>query len=607
MTFLKRFKLPVLAGFFLITILFSCTEELTTIGATVIGGEPFTTDKATYNVFAYNKKIQAVRTNRLPLYQLGNFNDPIYGKTEARITSQLRLGSSNPTFGVYKQSVEDNPTAGSVSQIPENEEIDSVILYIPYMTKTALLRDVDRDGVDDLNDVDPADPNSDSDDDGVADNQETALGTDPLDPASNDSTADDFIRDNFAKTIDIDSIYGDTLAPFKFKVERSTYFLRDLDPNTGFQEAQQYFSSQQFSPSFVSDMLFEGEVTISDKEILLQQEDDPETTEIDEAKQWAKLNPGIRVKLDSDFFQTNILDKEGSSELFSQANFSDFLRGLHLSIDPTNNVMLLLDLSAANIEIFYNYEYYNTAESEKEMRNSSFILSFLTGSSQTGTISGNAVNTLNNDAYPTTILNQMSTVANKQEASRIYLKGGSGSYAEIDLFDEDKVISEDIVEQIRAENWIINEANLVFYVDEQATVGAIAPPRIYLYNAENGNIIFNPDTDFSESEAPLGQFLNFGGILDEASTEGANYKMRITSHINNMIVRDSTNATLGLVITPNINFAGVRNAMLSNSQEVDLPVGNTMTPLSTVLFGSNVEPQDIGKKLKLEIFYTKTN
>ena len=195
----------------------------------------------------------------------------------------------------------------------------------------------------------------------------------------------------------------------------------------------------------------------------------------------------------------------------------------------------------------------------------------------------------------------------ENDASRIYLKGGSGSYAEINLFEGNN--GREIINQIKANNWIINEANLVFYVDEQATGGAIAPPRIYLYNAENGSIIFNPDTDFSESQAPLGQYLNFGGILDEGSSEDPNYKMRITSHINNMVVRDSTNATLGLVLTPNIAFAGVRNAMLNDTQETDnkLPVGNTLTPLGTVLYGSSVEPQHIAKKLKLEIFYTETN
>ena len=65
--------------------------------------------------------------------------------------------------------------------------------------------------------------------------------------------------------------------PFNLKVERSTFFLRDLDPDANFQEAQEYFSTQQFAPTFVSDVLFDGEVTIDDEQTLIPKEDDPDT------------------------------------------------------------------------------------------------------------------------------------------------------------------------------------------------------------------------------------------------------------------------------------------------------------------------------------------
>jgi len=102
--------------------------------------------------------------------------------------------------------------------------------------------------------------------------------------------------------------------------------------------------------------------------------------------------------------------------------------------------------------------------------------------------------------------------------------------------------------------------------------------------------------------------LNFSGILEEEADK-SKYKVRITDHINNMVVNDSTNATLGLVLTSDIGFVGVTNAMLNDPEkpEDDLPVINTMTPLSTILFGSNVEPENIANKLKLEIFYTEAN
>jgi hypothetical protein len=613
MTFLKRLKFPVITGFFLITVLFSCTEELTTLGATVIGGEPFNTDKATYDVFAFNKKIQAVRTNKLPLYQLGTFNDPIYGKTEARITSQLQLGGSNPVFGLFSQSTEDNPSPDSETQIPENETIDSVYLYIPFMTKAQLVRDSDGDGLDDEFDEFPDDPNGDSDGDGLSDNQEQANGTDPLNPDTdgdgiNDDTDIDFVQNAYAQSVDIDSIYGNRDQPFNFKVERSTFFLRDLDPNTNFEEAQEYFSSQQFSPAFVSDILFDGEVTIGNKQILLKKLDDPDTSDTDESEEYDKLSPGIRVKLDSTFFKTNLIDKEGSSELLSQANFSEFLRGIHMSVSSiSEDMMLLLDLRNANITVHYRYDRFNTADDTVEKRNSTYTLSLLRGS-QTGLIAGNAINTFNNDPYPMTIADQMDTGI-ENDASRIYLKGGSGSYAEINLFDRSN--GEEIINQIKANNWIINEANLVFYVDRtalNAVGGIIEPPRLYLYNAETGRLIFDPLKDFSETQTLTGRYLNFSGILEEEADK-SKYKVRITDHINNMVVNDSTNATLGLVLTPDIGFVGVTNAMLNDPEkpEDDLPVINTMTPLSTILFGSNVEPENIANKLKLEIFYTEAN
>ena len=87
----------------------SCDEDLTTIGDGLIGDDPFKTSKAVYDVFVFNKKITAVETNKLPIYQIGIYDDPLFGNTEASITSQLRLqgGFGNPIFGLSSQQRED--------------------------------------------------------------------------------------------------------------------------------------------------------------------------------------------------------------------------------------------------------------------------------------------------------------------------------------------------------------------------------------------------------------------------------------------------------------------------------------------------------------------
>ena len=617
MNFLSSYKFSAVAGILTILLYASCEKDLTTIGADVIGGEPFTTGQQSYDVFAFNRKINAVNTNRLPLYQLGTFNDPVYGKTEARIISQLQLVTTNPIFGNYSQSVEDNAdNDGSVITIPENETLVSVFLQIPYLISDVSQRDRDNDGVDDefeKTEEDLDNPNSDWDLDGVTDVREKAIGTDPFNPDTdndgiNDDEDTDTIKNTFPRKYDLDSIYGDRTIPFKVKVQRSTYFLRDLDPNANFEEAQEYFSDQQFTPTYVSEELNEGEgeVVISDLETIIFQDDDATTEEIDESTLVKdRFPPGIRIPLKKDFFQQNILDNEGGSELLSEANFRDFFRGVHLSLESSQDMMVLLDMKQATITLTYEY---NSVDSDgvapTTPAQKNFQLSFLR--LQNGNTIGNAVNTFLNDEFPTEIAEKMDTGEN---ASQIYLKGGAGSYAEIKLFNNDEAQAQGIIEQIKANNWIINEANLIFYVDRaNLPEGTIEPPRLYLYNAETNGFLFDATTD-PVGITPQTSFLQYDGLLQKQSDKGIKYTVRITKYLNDIILRDAENATLGITITPNINLVGAAKAMLADPNDIEknIPVASTLSPLGTVLFGSGVSPLDQEKKLKLEIYYTKAN
>jgi len=605
MSFLNRFKFTAFAAILLVIILVSCEQDLTTIGAEVIGGEPFKTDKVVYNVTAFNKKIGAVQTNQLPVYQLGVYNDPIYGKTEAQITTQVQLQSPNPTFGSSSQATEE---AGTNGAILENETIDSVVVYLPYFTNVL---DSDVDGVPDALETgdDILDATNDSDGDGVANNDEAANGTNPLEK----DTDGDGIEDGtdevndvtaFAKTFKLDSIYGDREQNFGLKIETSTYFLRDVDPDSNFQDEQEYYSSQQFSPMFTNEVLFDANnLTIGDKETLFfTTQDDPDTPDIDESTNVeTRFGPGIRVQMDTDgmdFFQTNLLDKEGSAELLSSANFKNFFRGIHLTVTPTDDELLFfLDISNAQIEVYYHYDKLEDGETIQET--SSFNISLLAGSPTTG-LQGNAVNTFINELYPTNIMDVMDAPDN---ASRIYLKGGAGSYAEIQLFDNEQEIN-----LIKANNWIINEAHLIFYIDQNAVgTDGQEPPRLNLYNAETNLPLYNAATEILESDDALGVFLNYNGIIEKSGNRGLKYTVNITEHINNIVIRDSINATLGLQITADLRITGTNNVILNNGDDKDLPASSILSPLGTILFGSNVLPSEEDKKLELEIFYTETN
>jgi len=631
----NKFRWPALLSLLALICIVACEEEPTTIGAGVVGSEPFVTNKADFDVFAFNKKVTAVQTNQLPLYQLGVYNDPVFGKTEARITSQIRLTALDPTFGVLRQEIEDNldpdEPLQQLGEMNEDEKVKEVFLYIPYLTKTEAQRDSDLDGVDDFFDTEPLDPNNDNDADGVSNSQEKANGTDPLDVNSVEISATN-PANNFAKQFDIDSIYGKR-ENFRLKVERSTYFLRDRDPNTNFEDLQQYYSTEEsfFLPDFVSDVLFDGELSISNKEILINfEKDDPATEEVDETTLVeSRLAPGIRVPLDPDFFQQNFIDLEGELQLLSQGNFADFMRGIQLSVTPIGeDLMLLLDMARANLTVTYTYNRVDNNEtvtdtSDDKIENVEGTYIFGLIQAVNNNVAGNAVNTIINEDYPPAVLAQFGA----QNASKIYLKGGEGSYAEIRLFDETfdengNQMSE-AINTIRANNWVINEANLVFYVDRAAIdIGGGAldtdepsrePSRLYLYNTETGEPLINFATEVNANQTLFGSFLNYDGIVSRnGAGEAEKYSIKITDHINNIIVRDSANVTLGLTITSDITrLARLEARVLEQgtmiAEEKELPVVSTLSPVGTVLFGSNTDMGITGKELKLEIFYTEAN
>ena len=603
---MKRLLFSLATGIGFIFLTGSCEEELVTIGDSLVGEEPFASGKAVYDVYAFNRNIEAVPTNQLPVYQLGVFSDPIYGRTEGSITSQLSLVSTSGVqfFGRYTQLREETDP-----DIPnENETIREVILYLPYFLNQN--SDNDLDGVVNSLDADPEDPNSDSDGDGLTDLEEQSRGTDPLNPDTDGDgigDAEDEVTplNIFPQRRELDSIYGNRDAQFNFEVTRSTYFLRDLNPDSGFQQEEPYYSNQSFGPEFFADELYEGILEISDEEILIFDEDDPETEEDESLLVVERIQPGIRVALDPDFFQTNFLDKEGDPELLSDANFKDFIRGLHLVLTPIDDdVMILFDLTRARLNVEYVYDAFegedvNKVEATQELR----LLSG--GGNQL--IQGNAVNSLLSEAYPGEISETFTTGENRPEdnVSRIYLKGGAGTYAELELFD--LLGGGEAINEIREKNWVINEANLVFYVDRERLDAAGVteePPRLNLFNAETNQPLYNLRTETNFEDSPFGVFLNFGGLLERSGGKGVKYKVRITEHINNIILRDSANATLGLTFTADIRVAGLSDVLLPDNTEIELPVGSGISPLGTVLYGSNVDEAD-PNRLRLEIYYTE--
>jgi hypothetical protein len=190
-------------------------------------------------------------------------------------------------------------------------------------------------------------------------------------------------------------------------------------------------------------------------------------------------------------------------------------------------------------------------------------------------------------------------------AEKLFLNGGEGTMTIVELFE-----SEAQIEAFRENNWLINEANLSFYVDQDFASEINEPTRIYLYDLDNNRIIAdynfalnfvqdgnenNPATSLSSFSAPL--------EIDEDGN-GIRYKLNVTQHVNNIIENETENVRLGLAVTQNINITN--NAAVRNTEDVEFyPVMGVVTPQGTVLHGNLSNDEE--KRLKLRIYYTEIN
>ena len=592
---------------FIILSELSCTKEYNSIGTEILKSDTFETSLENIPVFASQKRIQPFKSNGLTSYQLGQINDNIFGKTEASFITQLTLSQPNPYFGKWDSESEINGDSNNIKVIEENETVNNVVLEIPFFNNTF---DSDGDGVIDLYDVDSNDIYSDSDGDGVSDIVEKSNGTDPLNPDTdgdgiNDNEDTESINPNNGATVyDVDSLIGNINASLKIKIEELDYYLRDYDPTNNFESFQKYYSDDHFIKNFSKETLFDDNIEIDTNEIVIYNEDDPNTNDVDESTTVKeRLSPRLKIPLDNAFFQDKILNKEGSVDLLNPDNFNLFFKGLIISsYNFSDDLLMILDYSNSKIKINNDYDVYNdngttddTTDDSDEKENKDFDI----------LLSGNQLNLFNKDNYSQEILDN---VNNSENLSKGYLKGGEGFMLELDLFTENN--GENILNEIRSKGWLINEANLTVYVD-QTTInsygGLIEPARLYLYNIEDQTPLIDYFIDNSTGNKESDKKINHDGLLEyQSDKKGLKYKIRISEHIKNIVRNDSISPKLGLVVTSSIE----------NSQNLDLrenyslskiPISSAINPLGTVIYGPNPESENFDKRLRLEIYYTEIN
>src|SRR5699024_1223382 len=114
----------------------------------------------------------------------------------------------------------------------------------------------------------------------------------------------------------------------------------------------------------------------------------------------------------------------------------------------------------------------------------------------------------------------------------LYVKGGQGSMAVIELFTDQAQL-----DSLRQTDWLINEANLTFYVNENALPpNQDNPERLFIYDLNNNNVLkdYVLDGTSNSSDVVNSRTVHLGR-LSKDENGNAYYKIRITNYINDII------------------------------------------------------------------------
>lgn len=551
----------------------ACENDFASIGSGIIGNNNFETSSEIYPVITYNHDIGPIQSNALPSNLLGFNNDPLYGSYTASIVSQMSAELYSPIFG-------------------ENVVLDSVVLTIPYFGRNT---EIDEDG------------NS---------------------------------------TYELDSIFGNT--PIKLSIYENKYFLRNFNPELGFNEGLKYFTDKSTSDgSMIGTADLEGELLYENLEFA-PSADEIILTELDEEDEVfvsAKLAPALRVVLDNpnEFWENLIINKEGEPELSNESNFLDHFRGIYLKAEAmdVDGTMMMLNISGnGNIVLYYSNDFDeedddgdsipnyadsdidgdgtldNGLDTDNDGINDDNDVDQTNGTDEDGDgiddslVQGDGTFNLN---FTNNVVNFLDDEfisipeGNQDDGDeKLYLKGGEGSMAVINLFNGDEDGNSAELEEFKSKNWLINQAQLVFYVDQESILGE-EPDRIYLYDLNNNTALIDYFIDQSASstqvDAKIDHLQPLVRVDDDPDGAGIKYKIEITEHINNLFIRDSTNTKLGLVVTSNVNSIGLLDVQEEGAIVEKMISGSLLSTRGTVLFGNNTPNED--KKVQLEIFYTE--
>ncbi|MDO9136712.1 MAG: DUF4270 domain-containing protein [Lutibacter sp.] len=376
----------------------------------------------------------------------------------------------------------------------------------------------------------------------------------------------------------IDSVFGDANVEFKLGIYELKTFLNTLDPIDPSKPAI-YYSDKEFqkgdTPFYTGNFKVNPNDTVAyikrymPNGITVYKKDTIKATD---------KSPSIKIPLNESLIKQIFVDNAAGAEFQSIDNFQRYFRGFYIeaeAITSNKSHIVSLAMSNARMVIYYSKDEDEGANIDLNGNKINGELGVRTKHNFEFAFGAIKSNVLKRDVAP-----------HQSGEDRLYIQGAAGSMATIDLFKNENI------KDLQKNNWLINDASLIFYVDQNAASN-IVPEQLFIYNYEDNEQITDVMTE---------GLVAAGGLLEkDANGKPYRYVFKITDYISKLLSAnapaDLEKKTLGLkVYNPSDTPSAISDVKVRDY---------SWTPKGVVLYGQN--PSFGDKRVKLEISYTKIN
>ena len=381
---------------------------------------------------------------------------------------------------------------------------------------------------------------------------------------------------------DLDSIIGDQSQPFILNVYQLTTYLSNLNPTTP-SILNKFFSDQDYEVSSEKLNFFEDTEFFPNRadtsQIVERRLSSGELYDKDTIK-YINSNPYVSIPLKKALIKELLFDQYDTPNFASQDAFNDYFRGIKIQAEGNNGSLISFSFNRPSLQPLIDIYYTNTVSYETIVIDS-------IRKTHTFSLSG-----ITNSVYKM-------TPGQSPSFDNVPIQGTAGTKAQLKIFGDDDDLNgiPDQLEELRTKNWLINDATLTLYID-QNIVGSDTleiPFRLFIFKDKliEGT---NQETPRQIIDYISEGFNEVGGRLELDGSRNPNmYTFKITDYISELFSGN----------TNDIPMLGVRAF-----NPTDLPISAADTIVRDYNWNSkavmllNNNTLEESRKPKLKISYT---